>query len=185
MTSPEALQAAPDLDAPGLPGEARLDHQDVPPAHLRAFSLTAFTMNRFIIDHMLRASRQFDGDFEAMILFGMVAHLNVAHLMPPGTAPSAALDAGGRVPDAQPRLRPVRLRDLTQISGRPRETVRRKLEWLLGQGRLLRVEAGYVLNVETVDAAMHALTVDGVRRFLEAARHIEAALVEAERVLAR
>lgn len=174
----------PDLDAPGLPGEARIDASGIHPKYWRSFGLIAFTMNRFIVDHMIRAARHFEDDTEALILFGMMAHLNVAHLMPPGSSPSSVLDATGHVPDSQPQLKPVRVRDLTQITGRPRETIRRKLERLEQQGRVLRVANGYVLNSASVDQPMHELTVDGVRRFLDAARIIEAALKDAERALA-
>ena len=176
--------SAPDYDAPGLPGEAPADSAHLPPAYWRAFSVLAFTMNRFIVDHVVRSARQFDNDIEMMMLFGMLSHLNVAHLMPPGSRPSQALDAQGRVPDPQPRLRPVRIRDLTLISGRPRETIRRKLEALLAQGRVLRVDGGYVLNVASVDPQMHALTVDGVKRFIEAANLMQGALHDAEQALA-
>jgi hypothetical protein len=175
---------ATDYAAPGLPGEPPGDDVRIPPAYWRAFSLVAFTMNRFIVDHVLRSARLFDNDIETMILFGMLSHLNVAHLMPPGSRPSQALDAQGRVPDSQPQLRPVRIRDLTLISGRPRETIRRKLEALQAQGRVLRVDGGYVLNVASVDPQMHAMTLDGVKRFLEAARLMQVALHDAEQALA-
>jgi hypothetical protein len=168
---------------PGLPGEAPTDAAAVPPAYWRAFSVAAFAMNRFIVDQTLRAARQFENDTEAMIFFGVLAHLNVAHLMPPGTRPSQALDADGRLPEAQAQLRPIRLRDLCQITGRPRETIRRKLERLLAQGRILRVEGGFVLNAASVDEAMRALAVDGVRRYLATAEQIAAALHDAERAL--
>jgi DeoR/GlpR family transcriptional regulator of sugar metabolism len=79
----------------------------------------------------------------------------------------------------------VRLRDLVQITGRPRETVRRKLEILEARGRLLRRADGYVLNAASLDPAMNALTVDGVRRFMDASRVIAAALRDAEETLAR
>ena len=177
--------AAKDLAAPGLPGEARVDGEGTPPAYWRAFSLVAFTMNRFVVDQVIRAARHFDNDIEAMILFGTVAHLNVAHLMPPGSSPTSVLGANGRVPDAQPQLRPVRLRDLVQITGRPRETIRRKLERLEAQGRLLRQADGYVIDVASVDPKMHALSVDGVRRFMEASRVIGATLRDAEQALER
>jgi hypothetical protein len=120
-----------------------------------------------------------------MILFGMLSHLNAAHLVPPGSRPSKTLNAQGRVPDSQPQLRPVRIRDLTLISGRPRETIRRKLEALVTQGRVQRVEGGYVLNVASIDPQMHALTMDGVKRFLDAARLMQHALRDAEQALAQ
>ncbi len=180
---PHADEPVPDFEAPGLPGEARMDAASIPPAYWRAFSLVAFTMNRFIVDHMVRSARQFDNDTEALILFGMLSHLNVAHLLPPGASPSRLLNAEGRVSDAQPNLRPVRIRDLAQITGRPRETIRRKLERMESEGRVLRVVGGYVLNVESIDAKMRTLSVDGVRRFMEAARIIAGALEDVDRHL--
>lgn len=174
---------APDLGRPGLPGEDPLDTAHIPEAYWRAFSVAAFAMNRFIVDHMIRASRQFDNDLEEMIIFGVLAHLNIAHLMPPGTRPSQALTAEGRLPGAQARLRPVRLRDLCQITGRPRETIRRKLERLEAQGRVQRVDGGYVYDTQSVDEDMRALSADGVRRYMTTAREIQAALADADHAL--
>jgi hypothetical protein len=187
MTSRSAPQKAPkvvDLAVPGLPGEAPGGAEPIPAAYWRAFGLLAFTMNRFIVDHIVRSARQFDNDTEAMILFGVLAHLNVAHLMPPGVGPAEVLDDRGSVPDAQPNLRPVRLRDLTQVTGRPRETVRRKLERMEQQGRVKRVDGGYVLDVASVDEPMRVLTANGVRRFVQTASIIETLLKQSGEALA-
>jgi hypothetical protein len=132
---------------------------------------------------MLRAARLFDNDTEALVLFGVLSHLNVAHLLPPGSRPSTTLDARGTVPDSQPSLKPVRLRDLAQITGRPRETIRRKLERLEADGRVLRLADGYVLNVASVGPDMRALTMDGARRLMETSVNVGAALRDAARVL--
>lgn len=182
---PDADDPLHGMDAPGLPGEPPIDAESIDPVYWRAFGLVAFMMNRFIVDHVLRATRHFDNDAETMILFGTVAHLNVAHLMPPGSSPTQVLSTDGRVPDAQRQLRAVRLRDLEQITGRPRETIRRKLERLEAEGRLLRRPDGYVIDVETVDPTMRALSVDGVRRFMETSRAIESILRETEKALAQ
>ena len=178
-------QPAPDLSAPGLPGEAPVQTDALPAEYWRAFAIVAFSMNRFIMDQMIRAARLFDNDTEAMVLFGVLSHLNVAHLMPPGARPSSTLNQRGSVPDSQPRLRPVRIRDLVQITGRPRETIRRKLDRLEATGRVLRVVDGYVLNVESVDPEMRQLTADGARRFMETSAVMAAALRDAQDVLAR
>jgi len=168
-----------DIGAPGIPGGQPLDVTSVPQEHWRAFSLLAFTMNRFIVDHVIRSARLFDNDTEALILFGMLAHLNIVHLMPPGSSPRTTLDDHGRIPDPQPKLRPVRLRDLAQITGRPRETIRRKLEHMRTAGRVLRLRNGWVYNVSTVDADMVALTMDSVRRFLQTAEIMRSAAKDA------
>ena len=174
-----------DLCAPGLPGEAPIQPGGGSPEYWRAFAIVAFSMNRFIIDHMIRAARQFDNDTEALVLFGVLSHLNTAHLVPPGSRPSGTLNQRGSVQDAQPQLRPVRIRDLVQITGRPRETIRRKLDRLEATGRVLRVVDGYVLNVEAVGPEMRQLSVDGARRFMETSKVIAAALRDAQEAVAR
>jgi hypothetical protein len=176
--------ATTDPSAPGLPGERHDRPGEASEPYTRAFSVVAFAMNRFIVDHMLRASRMFEGDVETMILFGVLSHLNVAHIVPPGTRPSDALDDAGMVPgDLQPMLRPIRLRDLVIVTGRPRESIRRRLERLHATGRVLKVADGWVLNLASVDDALRAATIDGVKRFLATASVIDAALEDAARAL--
>jgi hypothetical protein len=168
-----------DIGAPGIPGGQAMDVASIPPELWRAFSILAFAMNRFIVDHIIRSARLFDNDTEALILFGMLAHLNIVHLVPPGSSPLTTLDQMGRVPDAQTKLRPVRVRDLAQITGRPRETIRRKLERLRSAGRVQRLPDGWVCDVSAVDADMQALTMDGVRRFLQTADQMKCILQDA------
>jgi hypothetical protein len=68
-----------DCAAPDIPdGEALGDERTLLGSR-RAFSILAFTMNRFIVDHVVRSARLFDNDAEAMMLFGMLAHSNVGH----------------------------------------------------------------------------------------------------------
>lgn len=168
-----------DVGGPGIPGSLATNVTGTPPEYWRAFGLLAFAMNRFIVDHIIRSARLFENDTEALILFGMLAHLNIVHLMPPGSSPSTTLDRRGRVPDPQPKLRPVRVRDLAQITGRPRETVRRKLEQMRAEGRVHRLPNGWVYNSSSVDADMQELTVDGVRRFLQTADIMQSVLKDA------
>jgi hypothetical protein len=146
-----------------------MDVSSVPPEYWRAFSLLAFTMGRFIVDHVVRSARLFDNDLEALVLFGMLAHLNIVHLVPPGSSPITTLDLRGRIPESQSKLRPVKLRDLAQITGRPRETIRRKLEHMRSAGLVQRLPGGWVFQASSVDADMQALTVDAIRRFLQTA----------------
>ena len=141
-----------------------------------AYAILAYTMNRAVIDQMLRAARHFGGDYERLILWGTVAHLNVAHLMPPGSLPSSLLDARGNLPEASQALRPVLLRDLAQITGIPRETARRKLEALAAQGWIRRTRDGWLIEVERTDAELRPFTLDSIRRFLQSARVMQGAL---------
>jgi hypothetical protein len=185
-TDPDGDVPVPPTDpkAPGLPGEPHDTTATPPAAYDRAFSVVAFAMNRFIVDHVLRAARMFDGDVETMILFGVVSHLNVAHLILPGARPSESLDEAGKLPgDAQPALRPVRLRDLVIVTGKPRETIRRRLERLRACGHLLKRDDGWVLDLASIDGSLRDATLDGLTRFRRTAAVIDAALADAERAL--
>jgi DNA-binding IclR family transcriptional regulator len=89
--------------------------------------------------------------------------------MPPGSSPRATLGSDGRIPDLQLKLRPVRSSDLAQITGRPRETIRRKLERMRKQGRVQRVRGGWVYEASSIDADLQALALGSVSRFLATA----------------
>lgn len=146
-----------------------------------AFSLVAFVMNRHMIDYMLRAARLLDdGDFESLILWGILAHQNVAHLMPPGSVPTAVLTETGNVPDVEVRVRPLLLRDLSSIAGIPRETARRKLERLAEQGYVERAGRAWVVSTQRLEPELREHTRESVKRMLAAADEVRAALAVAD-----
>lgn len=146
-----------------------------------AFGVVAFVMNRFIIDHMLRCGRRLTGnDFEALIIWGVLAHQNVAHLMPPGSLPTAILNEQGRLAGEPEGLRPLRLRDIAQITGIPRETARRKLERLAGARYVERRPDGWVVSAERLEPELRDFTRESVYRLLKVADEIMAALKDAD-----
>jgi hypothetical protein len=151
-------------------------------AFQRAFSIVAFMANRHLVDHMMRASRAFDLDFEMLVIWAVVAHQNAAHLMPPGSMPSAALTDGGMLPDeAAQELRPLRLRDVSQITGIPRETARRKLKKLEERGWLIESRDGWVVDRTRIGPELRAFSLETVRRFLATANDLVRALEDAQR----
>jgi hypothetical protein len=150
----------------------------------RAFSIVAFAMNRHLVDHMLRTARRFGIDFETLVVWAVLAHQNCAHLMPPGSLPSQLLDDSGRLPDRSPAtLRPLRLRDLTQITQIPRETVRRKLNILRELGWIVETDDGWLVNRDKHDPELREFTFETARRFLAAANDVTRALRDAEQRL--
>jgi predicted transcriptional regulator len=134
----------------------------------KSFALAAFIVNRHLVDHFMRASRQLGVDYEALIIWAVLAHQNCAHLMPPGSLPAAVLNEAGRLRDDHAGLRPLRLRDLSQITGIPRETVRRKLRLLHAAGRVDETDGGWLVSAEHADE-LRAFTEESARRFLAAA----------------
>jgi hypothetical protein len=147
-----------------------------------AFSIVAFIVNRFIVDHMLRSGRQLTGgDFEALVIWGVLAHQNVAHLMPPGSLPASVLSEDGHLAEGHAGLRPLRQRDISQITGIPRETVRRKLLRLESDRYVQRASDGWVVSTERVDPELRAFTRETVYRLLAVADEIMVALTNAPR----
>lgn len=147
---------------------ATLSSQEFSNAFNKSFSLAAFIVNRHLVDHFMRASRQLGVDYESLIIWAVLAHQNCAHLMPPGSLPAAILNEAGRLREDHPGLRPLRLRDLSQITGIPRETVRRKLRLLHAAGRVDETDAGWFVSAAHADE-LRAFTEESARRFLVAA----------------
>jgi hypothetical protein len=143
----------------------------------KAFSLVAFIMNRHFIDHLLRCGRHIvDGDYEALVLLGVLAHQSVAHLMPPGAMPASVLNEAGRVAGQPARLRPMLLRDLAAITGIPRETARRKLEKLAGMGYVERVDTAWSISDTRLEPELRDFTRESTKRLLAAADDVRAAM---------
>lgn len=147
----------------------------------RAFSLVAFIMNRHFVDHMLRSARLLtDGDYESLVVWGVLAHQNAAHLMPPGSVPTKILDESGIVPGAVQELRPLLLRDLSAITGIPRETVRRKLEKLALQGLVERSGRAWVVSMQRFETDLREFSRESIWRMLAAADEVRAVLQQAD-----
>ena len=137
----------------------------------KAFPMVAFAANRHLIDHMRRVSQGLGMDLETVMLWGIVAHLNVARSIRPGAAPAEILNEDGSLIGPK---HPVRTTDIVAVSGLPKETVRRKLERLRDAGKIQRDEAGrWQLCEAGVDASTVDFTRETVRRLLDTAHAIE------------
>lgn len=106
----------------------------------RAFGLLAFVGNRFILNHMRRISVEMKLDLETALIWGTLAHMNRLPYLAMNANPMEALDEIGMKINEE--LEPLRLTDLVQILGLPRETVRRKLENLRKMGKVERLDDG-------------------------------------------
>ncbi len=143
----------------------------------KTFSMVAFACNRHLVDHMRRIVSLLDMDLESAMLWGLVAHLGVAHALRPGALPEELLSPEGFLLG---EARPVRLADLVQVSGLPKETVRRKLGKLHEKGKLIRTEDGlWQVSRAGVDEHVHEFTRETVKRMLQTARVMQGILQHA------
>lgn len=141
----------------------------------QSFAMVAFVANRFVVNQMRRAMVELGVDLESAFIYGTLGMLNIAAEMPPGTAPARILEESGQLP--VDRVHPVRLSDLSQVAGLPRETVRRKLEKLRSLGKVERTADGawQVCRVEA-DTADRAFTRETVARLLTTAQAVNRVL---------
>lgn len=121
-------------------------HEDFDERFQRAFGLLAFACNRFIMNHMRRISVELEMDLESALIWGTLAHMNVLPTIPMNANPMTVLDELGLKKD--PELIPLKLSELTLITGLPRETVRRKLEKLRQKGKVERTTDGRWVYVQ-------------------------------------
>jgi hypothetical protein len=158
------------------------DFRDFDRAFDRAFVMAAFVVNRHLVDHMLRVGRELMlNDYEALLVWGVLAHQNIAHLLPPGALPSAILDDRGLFGAESRGLRPLRLRDLVQITRLPRETVRRKLARLAEHRWIEHTPQGWVSSGARLEPTLRDFTRETVRRFLATADELSRVLGDADR----
>jgi hypothetical protein len=158
------------------------DFRDFDRAFDRAFVMAAFVVNRHLVDHMLRVGRELMlNDYEALLVWGVLAHQNIAHLLPPGTVPSAILDDRGLFGADSKGLRPLRLRDLVQITRLPRETVRRKLARLAEHRWIEHTPQGWVSSGARLEPTLREFTRETARRFLATADELSRVLRDADR----
>ncbi len=147
----------------------------------RSFGLLAFIVSRHLVDHMRRIALQLDMDFEAAYLYGTLAHLNILKIYRPGAHPQTVLTEQGMAP-VDPM--PVRLTDVVQVSGLPRETVRRKLEWLQTRGKVLRTAEGlWCYDRQGVNDEIIQFTLETIERFLKTADEMRAMIDKARHKL--
>lgn len=137
----------PATDDVAQPPKNNLIPADFDQRYQRAFGLLAFTVNRHIVDHMRRICIELSMDTETAQIWGTLAHMNVLPNLPLGANPMEILDEFGREDNIG--LTPIRLSELTQITGLPRETVRRKLERLQIEGKIERTDDGKWIYLST------------------------------------
>lgn len=143
--------------------------KDFDRAFNESFSLVAYIANRFFIDHLLRAGRQLtDNDYESLVIWGVLAHQNVASLMPPGSIPTAVLSERGLLRGGEKSFKPLKLRDISAITGVPRETARRKLLVLEKKRFVSRVPEGWIVIGERVESDLRDFTRGTVIRLASA-----------------
>jgi DNA-binding transcriptional ArsR family regulator len=106
----------------------------------REGAFVSLTLNAWVLRHLGRVYQQFDGDFLRAVVLGEVAHHNLSALAPALDFDTAKIRERLAAPDGRKSLLPCNAFSISQATGIPRETVRRKIKELVEAGLLFQDE---------------------------------------------
>ena len=89
----------------------------------------------FFIEHLSDISRSFRGDLQSMILLAIIGQVQMR-------AMRCAAEAGENLHALPPERRSISASRIADVTGIPRQTVRRKLEGLARRGWIMRNDQG-------------------------------------------
>jgi hypothetical protein len=130
----------------------------------------SYLTGRFMVDHLVRVHQAFDGDVIAAIVLGTIGQYNARRffdeIAPKSEEPVCDLLARG---EHIPYLRPCNAMSVSASTGIPRETVRRKIRWLIDRGWVQQVGRDKLFVTRATATHFADFDVETVDRFHAAA----------------
>lgn len=137
----------------------------------------SYLIGTFVSDHLLRAYRLFDGDLTAAVVLANVAQHNVQKYYDEiGSKAPEGFDALVEAGDHRGSLRHCNTHSLSEATGIPRETVRRKVRTLEARGLLTVGERGELIVAPRVGRRFAEFDAETARRFERCARRVLAVM---------
>jgi len=139
-----------------IPGRRNNEKQDPPVApfdqekYERHKSLIAVLMGNFFLRYLNLLYREFGGDFLMPVVLGEIAHHNITRLY---SSEGDCFNINERMADSADRMKhlePTNAYSISEATGIPRETVRRKIDKLIQKGWIVKNARGEVFMSETV-----------------------------------
>lgn len=100
---------------------------------------SVFLVNRWVTDHLLRLNREFEGDLTAALVLGTIGHHNARRFYDEIVSAGDSHYSALRPTAFDGHLRPCNTQSISDSTGIPRETVRRKVAWLIRRGFVRRI----------------------------------------------
>lgn len=139
------------------------------------------TLSQFTVPLLSRIYAAFDGDMVAALVLGEIAHRNVeAWLAQHDNAEDPLYDQNPE--HREPVLRPCNALSIAQACNLPRETVRRKVVYLIDRGFVYRNDKGHLYLTHDVGDHFEDTTAETVEHLLSTAARLEALLKEQRRL---
>jgi hypothetical protein len=113
-------------------------------------SSVAIIMNHFFLRYLNLLYREFEGDLVLPIVLGEIAHHNLFRFYSFKGDCIEVNEQAANYPERMKHLEPTNAYSISQATGVPRETVRRKIDKLQEKGWAVRNDRGDVCISETV-----------------------------------
>lgn len=110
----------------------------------------AVVMAHFFLRYLNLLYREFEGDLVLPIVLGEIAHHNIFKFYSRKGDSVQVHEKAADYPDRMSRLEPTNAYSISQATGIPRETVRRKIDKLENKGWVVKNERGEVFFSATV-----------------------------------
>jgi len=112
--------------------------------------LIAVIMARFFLRYLNLLYRDFEGDLVLPIVLGEIAHHNIIRLYSLKGGGMQVNEQADNYPEQREDLEPTNAYSISQATGIPRETVRRKIKKLQQKGWVVKNNRGEVCISDTV-----------------------------------
>lgn len=129
-------------------------------------------MNEFLVSYLLRVYQAFGGDIIQAIVLGAIAHHNVAHLSRQQAFDGIQIKNIIKKLGEEAVLAPCNAFSVSQSTGIPRETVRRKITSLVAKNWIKRDTKGQVFITDLPAIEFQQFNFELVNEFLDTARQI-------------
>ncbi|MFK0298230.1 helix-turn-helix domain-containing protein [Brevundimonas sp. NPDC090276] len=133
-----------------------------------------YRLVEFLAEHLADVSRTFNGDMHAPVILANIGQVSLQ-------ATTAARDSGGDLKDTPAERRGMTACRLADVTGIPRETVRRKLVAMAERGWIERQDGYWVLTLAGDEAKVRQDIMPLDRRSLQRAARLYCQLDEVVR----
>ena len=117
------------------------------PGHDKISGEIATLMGWFFLRYLGRIYREFDGDFVLVMVLGEIAHHNICHFFSLGKPRKNRQKPSDPISVDIDSLQPCNAFSLSEATGIPRETIRRKIDLLLQQELICKhPKGGYIIQ---------------------------------------
>ncbi|QDX82158.1 hypothetical protein B9N43_13440 [Denitratisoma sp. DHT3] len=135
--------------------------------------------SRFLIGYLRKAYQHFDGDLIMGLVFGEICLRNIGRVLRPLAAQQ------GKAPEQwqaflerlkRERITPCNALSISEATGIPRETVRRKVKKLEETGWLMREDLDKLVVTHSSIELFHDFSLEVVQDLLESSREVQGVL---------